>query len=78
MQNKSVSAPNDNQKMEAIDFVIALILVARMVYEKKILLVFEVCDDDRDGSLTPDDVLDMFERVERVAARDCSRTNLNK
>ena len=36
------------------DFFITCVLLARMIYEKKIKTLFEVCDDDNDGKLSPD------------------------
>ena len=53
---------------DVLDFILALNLLARIVYEKKLKLLFELCDDDDDGCMTPDDILNMLQRVERVFA----------
>lgn len=46
--------------MEVLDFIIAMNLLARIVYEKKLKLLFWICDDDGDGCMTPEDILDML------------------
>lgn len=63
--------------MEVLDFIIAMNLLARIVYEKKLKLLFWICDDDGDGCMTPEDILDMLKRVKRVFASECSRVDLN-
>ena len=62
--------------MVILDFIIALCLLARIVYEKKLKLLFELCDDDDDGCMTPEDILNMLQKVERVFAQECSRVDL--
>lgn len=62
--------------MDALDFVLALNLLARTTYEKKLKLLFELCDDDDDGCMTPDDILYMLKRVERVFAKECAKVDL--
>jgi len=42
------------------DFFISTVLLARMIYEKKIKTLFEVCDDDNDDKLSSDDILRML------------------
>ena len=54
--------------MDVLDFILAINLLARIVYDKKLKLLFELCDDDDDGCMTPDDILNMLQRVERVFA----------
>ena len=46
--------------MDVLDFILALNLLARIVYDKKLKLLFELCDDDDDGCMTPDDILNML------------------
>ena len=58
------------------DFILAMNLLARITYDKKLKLLFELCDDDDDGCMTPEDILQMFMRVERVFAQECARVNL--
>lgn len=62
--------------MDVLDFIIAMNLLARIVYEKKLKLLFWVCDDDGDGCMTPEDILDMLKRVKRVFASECARVDL--
>ena len=59
------------------DFILAMNLLARITYDKKLKLLFELCDDDDDGCMTPEDILQMFMRVERVFAQECARVNLD-
>ena len=53
------------------DFILAMNLLARITYDKKLKLLFELCDDDDDGCMTPEDILQMFMRVERQPHRSC-------
>lgn len=62
--------------MDVLDFILAMNLLARIVYEKKLKLLFELCDDDDDGCMTPEDILNMLQRVERVFAQECARVDL--
>ena len=66
---------NSNQ-MDVLDFILAMNLLARILYDKKLKLLFYLCDDDEDGCMTPEDILNMLQRVERVFARECSRVDL--
>jgi len=50
--------------------------LARIVYDKKLKLIFELCDDDDDGCMTSEDILSMLQRVERVFAKESARVNL--
>ena len=43
-------------------------LLARIVQPAKLKLLFELCDDDEDGCMMPDDILNMLQRVERIFA----------
>jgi len=58
---------NETQ-MDVLDFILSMNLLARIVYDKKLKLLFELCDDDDDGCMTPEDILNMLQRVERVFA----------
>lgn len=49
-----------NQNMDILDFLIAISLLARIVYEKKLWLMFELCDDDDDGCMRPSEILSML------------------
>jgi hypothetical protein len=66
---------NETQ-MDVLDFILAMNLLARIVYDKKLKLLFELCDDDDDGCMTPEDILNMLQRVERVFALECARVDL--
>ena len=72
-ENTTITSDNE---MVILDFIIALCLLARIVYEKKLKLLFELCDDDDDGCMTPEDILNMLQKVERVFAQECSRVDL--
>jgi Ca2+-binding EF-hand superfamily protein len=62
--------------MDVLDFLLALNFLARIVYDKKLKLIFEICDDDDDGCMTSEDILNMLQRVERVFAKESARVNL--
>ena len=68
--------------MDILDFLLAMNLLARIVYDYKIrctfskftfLVMFELCDDDDDGCMRPGEILLMLQRIERIFARECSR-----
>ena len=63
--------------MDVLDLLLALNLLARIVYDKKLKLLFELCDDDDDGCMTPEDILNMLQRVERVFAQECARVDFD-
>jgi|TARA_B110000305_G_scaffold150306_1_gene166790 hypothetical protein len=46
--------------MDVLDFVLAMNLLARIIYDKKLKMLFELCDDDEDGCMTPEDILSMM------------------
>ena len=58
----------EQKEIDMRDFILAMNLLARITYDKKLKLLFELCDDDDDGCMTPEDILQMFMRVERVFA----------
>ena len=62
--------------MDLLDFMVAMNLLARIVYDKKLKLIFDLCDDDDDGCMTPEDILLMLQRVERVFAKETARVVL--
>ena len=66
----------DTAHVDVLDFILAMNLLARIVYDKKLKLLFELCDDDDDGCMTPEDILSMLQRVERVFAQECARVDL--
>lgn len=67
----------EQKEIDMRDFILAMNLLARITYDKKLKLLFELCDDDDDGCMTPEDILQMFMRVERVFAQECARVDLN-
>jgi Ca2+-binding EF-hand superfamily protein len=56
---ENINVVNENQ-MDVLDFIISMNLLARIVYDKKLKLLFELCDDDDDGCMTPEDILSML------------------
>jgi Ca2+-binding EF-hand superfamily protein len=46
--------------MDCLDFLLAMNFLARIVYDKKLKLIFELCDDDDDGCMTSEDILSML------------------
>lgn len=49
-----------DQNMDVLDFLLAMNLLARIPYDKKLKLLFDLCDDDDDGCMTPEDILMML------------------
>lgn len=62
--------------MDNLDFMLAMNLLARISYDKKLRLMFELCDDDDDGCMRPAEILMMLQRVERIFAREVSRVEI--
>lgn len=58
--------------MSVKDFIIAISLLSRIVYDKKLKLIFDLCDDDGDNCMTPAEILLMLQQLERVFSRECS------
>ena len=48
------------QEMHVLDFLIAMNLLSRVVYDKKMKMIFELCDDDDDGCMRPAEILYML------------------
>ena len=67
----------EEKEVDMLDFMLALNLLARITYDKKLKLLFELCDDDDDKCMTPEDILFMLQRVERVFAIECARVDMN-
>lgn len=66
-----------NQQMDILDFLLAMNFLARLVYEKKMRLMFELCDDDDDGCMRPAEILNMLQKVERIFAKECSKVDVD-
>jgi hypothetical protein len=47
-------------EMHILDFLIAMNLLSRVVYDKKMKIIFELCDDDDDGCMRPAEILFML------------------
>ena len=62
--------------MEVLDFILAMNLLARITYDKKLKLLFDLCDDDEDGCMKPEEILKMLQKVDRVFASECARVEL--
>jgi len=63
--------------MDILDFLLAMNFLARLVYEKKMRLMFELCDDDDDGCMRPGEILSMLQRTERIFAKECSKVDID-
>jgi hypothetical protein len=63
--------------MDILDFLLAMNFLARLVYEKKMRLMFELCDDDDDGCMRPAEILNMLQKVERIFAKECSKVDVD-
>ena len=63
--------------MDLLDFLLGMNLLARIPYDKKLKLLFDLCDDDDDGCMTPEDILMMLQRLERVFAKEVANIDLN-
>ena len=63
--------------MDILDFLLAMNFLARLVYEKKMRLMFELCDDDDDGCMRPAEILNMLQKVERIFAKECSKIEVD-
>ena len=46
--------------MVTLDFLCAMILLARITNDEKLKLLFDLFDDDDDGCMTPEDILQML------------------
>lgn len=49
---KKVTA-DDEDKVLCVEIILAFILLARLIHDKKIQIIFETFDDDRDGYMSP-------------------------
>lgn len=65
------------QEMHVLDFLIAMNLLSRVIYDKKMKMIFELCDDDDDGCMRPAEILYMLQRLERIFCKECSNISLN-
>jgi hypothetical protein len=63
--------------MDILDFLLAMNFLARLVYEKKMRLMFELCDDDDDGCMRPAEILNMLQKAERIFAKECSKVDVD-
>ena len=51
------------EEMDIVDFLLACNLVSRVASDKKIKLMFEICDHDDDGCMNPVHILQMLQRL---------------
>ncbi len=63
--------------MDILDFLLAMNFLARLIYEKKMRLMFELCDDDDDGCMRPAEILNMLQKVERIFAKECAKVDVD-
>ena len=52
--------PSNESSMQFLDFILAMTLLARIVQPKKVKLLFDLCDEDEDGCMMPEDILNML------------------
>lgn len=69
LYNRFKSSTSDN-RLDVLDFMLTMTLLARIVYETKLHLLFQLCDDDEDDRMSFDDVLDMLQRIEIIFAQE--------
>jgi len=62
--------------MDIVDFLLGCNLLARSTQDKKIKLMFEICDDDDDGCMNPLAILQMLQRLERIFCRETARIDV--
>ena len=60
----------EDPKVVTLDVVIALILLARLVHDTKIELIFKASDDNDSGYLTPDQIEQMIILIEKIFAKE--------
>jgi hypothetical protein len=65
------------QALDVLDFLLGLNLLSRIQLDKKIKLMFKLCDTDDDGCMNPGDILVMLQRVERVFVRERSNSQVD-
>lgn len=63
-------------EIDVVDFMLGLNFLSRNKIEKKIKMMFALCDNDDDGCMNPMDILQMLQKVERVFVRERSRIDL--
>lgn len=62
-----------NEGTSVFDFIVGLNIISRIVYDRKLKLLFELCDDDDDGSMPPKHLQLMMKSVEKIFSQDPSR-----
>ncbi len=68
---------DSHRDTDILDFLIGINLLSRNTQDKKIKLLFQLCDDDDDGCMTPVQILMMLQKVERIFCRETRRIDLN-
>ena len=61
-----------NNMMDVLNFLIAIVLLARMIVPKKMAMIFNLFDEDNDGILSDDQILDMFIRIEKIFCQEAA------
>ena len=64
------------EDMDIVDFLLGCNLLSRSTQDKKIKLMFEICDDDDDGCMNPVHILQMLQRLERIFCRETARVDI--
>lgn len=63
---------------DVLDVLLALDLLSKIVQPLKIKMMFDICDQDLDGVLSADELLDMLRRVERIFSQEESQQTLQQ
>lgn len=61
---KSMDKSEDTMKLT--DFLICITLVAKINYDKKLKVLFQIMDDNQDGYLTSLEFLDLLITMEKI------------
>ena len=62
--------------MDIVDFLLGCNLLSRVTQDKKIKLMFQLCDHDQDGCMNPVHILQMLQRLERVFNRETAKVDV--
>lgn len=65
-QTNRANVDKQEDLIELNDFLIMLTLVAKISQDKKYNVLFDICDDDQDGWVTPFEFLEMLKSIERL------------
>lgn len=64
-------------EMDILDLLLCLTIMSRLPHDRKIKLLFELCDNDDDGCMNPLSILQMLQKIERLFTRETARIEIN-